>query len=89
MAVRVEISEKTEFDWLKYFNVSEAVIKKMNQIQDTYIVDGTKGPLKTFLSSLNRHDLNVYAICARYLTANSMSEYLHCQSICTLHSVKP
>ena len=56
MAVRVEISEKTEFDWLKYFNVSETVIKKMNQIQDTYIVDGTKGPLKTFLSSPNRHD---------------------------------
>jgi len=56
MAIRVDISEKTEFEWLKFFNVSTDVIKKINRIQETYILDGTKGSLKTLLASLSRHD---------------------------------
>ena len=56
MAVRVPLTDRTEFEWLKYFNVSENTIKKIVQIQETYILDGTKGPLKTFLSSLSRYE---------------------------------
>ena len=67
MAIRVPLTNKTEFDWLKYFNVSEEVAKKMNRIQETYILDGTKGPLKNFLNSLPRYDFEcVRDLCAAF-----------------------
>jgi len=56
MAMRIPVTKRVEFDWLKYFHVSANTIKKISQIQDTYIADGTKGHLKTFLSGLSRYE---------------------------------
>jgi hypothetical protein len=55
MATRTKLTEYTSFEWLKYFNVEKTIIDKLSQIQETYIVDGTKSCLKTFLSGLERY----------------------------------
>ena len=67
MAIRVPVSKITEFGWLKYFKISEQVIKKMNQLQDMYNIDGTKGCLKSFLGELTRYEFEcVRDICEAF-----------------------
>jgi len=56
MSIRIDVSETTEFQWLQYFNVSESTIKKFVRIQETYILDGTKGSLKSLIASLTRYE---------------------------------
>lgn len=56
MATRVPVNKYVIFEWLKYFHVAESTIKKITQIQETYITDGTKGHLKTFMSGLTRYE---------------------------------
>lgn len=56
MSIRTPLSNRTSFEWLKYFGVSEDNIEKILNIQDQYISDGTKGSLKNFLNGLSRYD---------------------------------
>jgi hypothetical protein len=56
LAIRVPLESTTPFEWLKYFGVGRENITRLSQIQDTYILDGTKGSLKNFLSGLSRYE---------------------------------
>ena len=56
MSIRTKLTEYTTFEWLKYFNIEKDIIEKLMQLQETYNVDGTKGSLKNFLSTLKRYD---------------------------------
>lgn len=56
MSIRTELSTSTPFEWLKYFGMDTKKINKLTQLQETYINDGTKGSLKTFLTTLTRFE---------------------------------
>ena len=56
MSIRTECTEEIPFEWLNFFHVSKRTITSIKRIQDTYTLEGSKGNLKSMLTSLNRYE---------------------------------
>lgn len=56
MAIRYECTHKIPYQWLSYFNVPARTIKNIERIQSIYLTEGSKGNLKSILTSLDRRD---------------------------------
>jgi hypothetical protein len=55
MAIRIPQSKSIPFKWLEYFKISPNIVKELQQIQEMFIFDGSKGSLKSLLTHLDRY----------------------------------
>jgi hypothetical protein len=56
MAIRIPNRKDIPYKWLEYFKVSKQTIRRLEQIQDVYIQEGSKSSLKSFLTKLSRYE---------------------------------
>lgn len=55
MSIRTSLEMPMPFQWLEFFRIAKVVIKDLEQIQEVYVMEGSRGSLKALLSGLDRY----------------------------------